>query len=42
MEGKYKFVMDLWNVNKNKNKGNAREMQICIGLLEGGWKVEGE
>ncbi len=35
MQGKYKFVLDLWKVNKNKNKGNARKIQICIRLMEG-------
>ncbi len=34
MQGKCKFVMDLWKVDKNKNKENARKMQICIGLME--------
>ncbi len=35
MQGKYK-VMGLWKVDKNKNKGNARKIQFCIGLMEGG------
>ncbi len=28
MQGKYTFVMDLWKVDKNMNKGNARKIQI--------------
>ncbi len=34
MQGKYKFVIHIRMVDENKSKGNARKIQICIGLME--------